>query len=94
MRTTKVQGSNTHHSVLIFTLSTCGWCRKTKELLKELNVQYEYIDIDQIDGIEQVTARAELKKYNPTASFPTVVIDKGKLIIIGYKDQEMREVFK
>ncbi|MBU0497204.1 MAG: glutaredoxin [Candidatus Thermoplasmatota archaeon] len=93
MRTTKVPGTNNNHSVLVFTLSTCGWCRKTKELLKDLNVQYEYIDLDQIDSIEQTTTRAELKKYNPRCSLPTLVIDNGKLVIIGYKDHEIREVF-
>jgi len=93
MKTTNVPGKNTSHTVLIFTLSTCGWCRKTKELLDDLDVAYDYIDMDKIDGIDQASARAELKKYNPRASYPTLVIDDGKLIIIGYKDQEIREVF-
>jgi glutaredoxin-like protein NrdH len=93
MKTEKVPGTNTSHNVKIFTLSTCGWCRKTKELLKELKVQYEYIDMDKIDGLDQATARAELKKHNPRASFPTIVIDDGKIVIIGYKDDEIRGVF-
>ena len=93
MKTEKVPGTNTTHNVKIFTLSTCGWCRKTKDLLNELKVQYEYIDMDKIDGLDQSTARAELKKHNPRASFPTIVIDDGKIVIIGYKDDEIRGVF-
>ena len=93
MKTEKVSGTNATHDVKIFTLSTCGWCRKTKELLRELNVQYEYIDIDKIDGLDQVAARDELKKHNPRASFPTLVIDDGKIVIIGHKDEEIRGVF-
>lgn len=93
MNAEKVLGTNTSHDVKIFTLSTCGWCRKTKELLKDLNVQYEYIDMDKIEGLDQTTARAELKKYNPRASYPTIVIDDGKIVIIGYKEDEIHEVF-
>ena len=93
MKTEKVPGNNTSHDVTIFTLSTCGWCRKTKELLKDLGVQYEYIDMDKIEGMEQITARAELKKHNPRASYPTIVIDDGKMVIIGFKEDEIRGVF-
>ena len=93
MKTEKVSGTNTSHDVTIFTLSTCGWCRKTKELLKDLGVQYEYIDMDKIEGMDQITARAELKKYNPRASYSTIVIDDGKMVIIGFKEDEIRGVF-
>jgi hypothetical protein len=48
--------------------------------------------MDKIDGLDQATARAELKKYNPRASYPTLVIDDGKIVIIGYKDEEIRGV--
>ena len=93
MKTEIVPGNNTSHTVTIYTLSTCGWCRKTKELLKDLGVQYEYIDMDKIEGLDQMTARAELKKYNPRASYPTLIIDEGKIVIIGFKEDEIRGVF-
>jgi len=93
MKTEKVSGTNASHDVTIFTLSTCGWCRKTKELLKDLGVKYEYIDMDKIEGMDQITARTELKKHNPRASYPTIVIDNGKMVIIGFKEDEIRGVF-
>ena len=49
--------------------------------------------MDKIDGLDQATARAELKKHNPRASFPTLVIDDGKIVIIGHKNEEIRGVF-
>ena len=39
--------------VLLFTLSTCVWCRKTKRLLEELKVAYDYIDVDLLEENEQ-----------------------------------------
>jgi glutaredoxin len=92
MKCEKVPGKNKKHSVIIFTLSTCGWCKKTKELLKALDIEYEYIDVDKLSGEELKRVRDEQNKYNPHGSFPTMVIDGGKQVIIGYKDDQIREV--
>ncbi len=91
MKFETVPGTNKTHHVRIYTLSTCGWCKKTKELLKSLNVQYEYIDVDllSVDTIEAL--RDEIKKYNPNITYPTIVIDKGKRVITGFKDDEIRQ---
>ena len=35
--------------VMLYALSTCGWCKKTKALLQELGVAYKYVDVDQLD---------------------------------------------
>lgn len=92
MKCERVPGSKKNHQVRIFTLSTCGWCKKTKELLKSLDIEYEYVDVDKLTGDDIETVRDEVKKYNPRASYPTIVIDEGKRIIIGFKDDEIREV--
>jgi glutaredoxin len=87
----KVPGSKKDHKVMIFTLSTCGWCKKTKKLLKDLDVEYEYVDIDTLSGKEREKVREELRKHNPRMSAPTVVIDDGKNVIIGFNEEEVRE---
>ena len=48
--------------------------------------QYEYVDIDVVSGEEGKRVREELKKYNPSQNVPTIVIDDGKDVIIGYKE--------
>lgn len=90
MKSQIVSGKNRNHHVKIFTLSTCGWCHKTKEMLKSLNVQYEYIDVDLLSGDEWQTVNDELKKYNPLCTFPTIIIDDGKKVIVGYKDSDIK----
>ncbi len=87
----KVPGGKKDHKVMIFTLTTCGWCKKTKNLLKDLDVEYEYVDIDTLKGEEREKVRAELRKYNPRMSAPTVIIDDGKNVIVGYDEEEVRE---
>ena len=92
MKYIKVSGTNKNHRVRLFALSTCGWCKKTKTLFESLDVAYEYVDVDQLSGDDLQEAREELRKYNPRMSHPTTVIDNGKSVIIGFKEDELREV--
>lgn len=81
-----VEGEN-KGKIMLYALSTCGWCRKTKELLNELGVEYEYIYVDLLE--DEDTAMDEVKKLNPRRSFPTLVIDDK--CIVGFKEDEIRE---
>jgi len=86
-----VPGKNKRHHVKIYTLSTCGWCKKTKELFKALDIEYEYIDIDTLTGEDIIKVNEEVKKYNPYCTYPTIVIDGGKHVILGFNDMEIKE---
>ncbi len=76
--------------VMLYALSTCGWCRRTKALLNDLGVAYDYTDVDLLKGKEQDAAIEEIKKYNPDCNFPTMVID-GDKCIVGFREDEIRE---
>jgi glutaredoxin-like protein NrdH len=76
--------------VMLFALSTCGWCRRTKALLNELGVAYDYTDVDLLQGQAQDEAMEEIKKFNPDCNFPTLVID-GKKCIVGFREDEIRK---
>jgi glutaredoxin-like protein NrdH len=76
--------------VMLYALSTCGWCRRTKALLNDLGVAYDYTDVDLLRGKEQDAAINEVKKFNPDCNFPTLVIDDQKCIV-GFKEDEIRE---
>lgn len=91
MKCVTVPGKKKNHHVKIYTLSTCGWCKKTKALLKDLDVEYEYVDVDTLSGDDYTEATEEVKKYNPHRSYPTIVIDQGKHVICGFKDNEIKE---
>jgi glutaredoxin len=87
-----VAGEKKDHKVMVYTLSTCGWCKKMKALLKDLGVEYSYVDIDQAQGEEAKQVREDLKKYNPRASAPTLVIDNGNEVVIGFDEEKVRRL--
>jgi glutaredoxin-like protein NrdH len=76
--------------IMLYALSTCGWCKKTKALLNELGVEFDYTDVDLLKGAEQDAVVAEMEKFNPSGNFPTIVFG-GKKCIIGFKEQDIRE---
>ena len=76
--------------VLLYALSTCGWCRKTKDLLGDLGVEYRYIDVDLLDSEAKSEAIKEITDWNPRCSFPTLVINNDRCIV-GYQADKIRE---
>ncbi|OGF49677.1 MAG: NrdH-redoxin [Candidatus Firestonebacteria bacterium RIFOXYA2_FULL_40_8] len=79
--------------IMLYTLSTCIWCKKTKEFLKELGVEYFYIDVDTVSGEEKEKVSEEIEKWNPAVSFPTIVID-NKESVLGFQPDEIKEKLK
>jgi glutaredoxin len=84
-----VEGKN-KGKVMLYALSTCGWCAKTKELLRELGIAFDYTFVDLLEGKEQDEAMDQVEKFNPSGSFPTVVINNQKAIV-GFREKEIRE---
>jgi len=91
MNVTHVAGKK-KGKVMLYALSTCGWCQKTKALLKELGVEYDYIDVDLLRGNEQTAVIGEVMKFNPDCNFPTMVINDSKCIV-GFKEDDIRKEF-
>jgi glutaredoxin-like protein NrdH len=89
MAVVRVPGKKAGH-IMLYALSTCGWCHKTKELLDDLGVEYDYEYVDHLHGDEKEKAVWEVSRWNPACSFPTLVIDNKKCIV-GYKENEIRE---
>ncbi|MFZ5906800.1 MAG: glutaredoxin family protein [Nitrospirota bacterium] len=73
--------------VRLYTLSTCIHCKATKALLDSHTVQYDFIDVDLIPLSERDAVLAEVRKYNPACSFPTILI--GDQIIVGFDKQAL-----
>ncbi|MDD2440093.1 MAG: glutaredoxin family protein [Methanosarcinaceae archaeon] len=76
--------------IIVYGLSTCVWCKKTKKLLSELGVEFDFVYVDRLKGAEEKEVLEEVKKYNPLLSFPTTVIE-GKTVIVGFKEKQLRE---
>ncbi len=74
----------TKEDIKVFSLSTCSHCQSTKQLLSDCTVKYDFIDVDLLDSEERKAIIADVKKFNPRCSFPTIII--GETVIVGYKE--------
>lgn len=83
-------GERKEHTVVLYALSTCIWCRKTRQLLEELQVTFDFFYLDLLEGEERRTIEQEIRKWNPAKSFPTMVIDDAEAIV-GFKPDPIRE---
>jgi glutaredoxin-like protein NrdH len=89
MKFKQVTGEN-RGKIMLFALSTCVWCKKTKKLLDQEGVTYLFADLDRLEGEEKDEAVGELKRWNPKLSFPTLVIN-DKDCIVGYKEEKIKK---
>lgn len=80
-------------SVMLYALSTCQWCNKTKQLLKDLGIDFDYVYVDLLEDNEQSDALDAMEKWNPRGSFPTLVIG-NKRCIVGFREDEIRGAFR
>ena len=92
MRIEHVEGEN-KGKIMLYALSTCGWCRKTKEFLNDLGVEYDYVFVDLLEENDQEQSKKEIMKWNPRCSFPTVVVN-DKECIVGYDETKIKEALK
>jgi glutaredoxin-like protein NrdH len=73
--------------IRVYALSTCIHCKKAKEFLDQCGVAYEPTHVDWLTGQERSDTLAEMKKFNPAQSFPTIII--GDKVIVGFKQDEI-----
>jgi len=69
------------NKVRLYTLSTCSHCKAAKRFLSEHGIEYEYTDVDLLEGKERADMIEEVRRYNPRCTFPTILI--GDEVIIG-----------
>ena len=79
--------------VMLYALSTCVWCKKTKALLDGLGIEYYYEYVDLLQDKDKEKVVKTLERWNPSRNFPTLVINDSKCIV-GFKEDEIREALE
>ena len=75
--------------VKLYSLSTCPTCKGVQKFLDEHHVKYELIEVDLLlDSGEQWVTSKELKKYNPAATYPTLIVEE---IILGLDEEAIKK---
>ena len=74
---------------MLYTLSTCVHCAATKRFLREHGIEYDYVDVDLLEGQERENIRDEVMKVSGGFRFPTIVV--GKKVILGFYEDKLKE---
>ena len=89
----RVDGSQNKRTVVLYALSTCGWCRKTRRFLESQEVAFDYIYVDLLELDERKEVLAQVRQWNPSSSFPTIVVDDSEGIV-GFREDRMMEALE
>jgi glutaredoxin-like protein NrdH len=90
MQFSKVQGEKNQHKVVLYALSTCVWCKMTKQYLKDSGVEYDYVDIDLCAEEDKQKIRQEIQSKGGPLSYPTTIID-DKVVVTGFRKDLLKE---
>ena len=75
--------------ITLYTLSTCVWCKKTKQFLQDLGIAYHFVEVDNLADEEKEKALEEMKRWNPQCSFPSMVINQAQCVV-GYDEKKIK----
>jgi glutaredoxin-like protein NrdH len=86
----KVEGQKKNHKVFIYALSTCVWCKMTKQFLKDNGVAFEYVDVDLCTDEDREKIHQDIQKHGGALSYPTTIVD-DKDLITGFRKDLLKE---
>jgi len=93
MNVQKVTGRNKAHRVLLYTISTCAWCKRTKKVLRDNGIEYEYIDVDLCDEADRKKIRGDITRRGGNLVYPTIIIDDN-ILITGFLENQIKEALR
>jgi glutaredoxin-like protein NrdH len=78
--------------LMVYALSTCPYCKRTKRFLDQHNIEYEHVDVDLLDDDKQDKVMEEIEKMTGKRAFPVVII--GTEIIVGHDEEKLKKALK
>ncbi len=79
---TKVEGENRKHTVTVYALSTCGFCKRALTFLDAHKIEYSYIYMDKVPLETKTEAKKILKdRYKQDVAFPFAVVDERESLV-------------
>ena len=76
---------------MVYALSTCVWCKKTRALLEELGIGYDYVYVDLEEEEDQNRIEEEIASFGEGIGYPTIIIN-GTECISGYIPDKIRSL--
>jgi len=73
----------------LYTLSTCVHCSAAKRFLKENDIEYDFVDVDKLDGGDREEVLSQMVKESGSMRFPTIII--GNKVVVGFYEDKLKE---
>ena len=90
MKFSKISGKKSQHKVVLYALSTCAWCKMTKQFLKDNDIEFEYVNVDLCEEEDKQKIRQHIQSKGGPLSYPTVIVDDN-VLIIGFRKDKLKE---
>ncbi len=90
MAFSKVLGKRNDHKVVVYALSTCVWCKMTKQFLQDNDIAFEFINVDLTEPEEKEQIRQQIQSKGGSLNYPTTIVDDKK-VITGFRKDQLKE---
>lgn len=85
-------GETIYDDVTVYALSTCGFCRQALKFLRENNIAFRYLYIDELAPDRKQQVKESLNDtYKKRVAFPFLIVD-GECHV-GFNSSEWKELF-
>lgn len=83
------EGTPPDEPVTIYALSTCAFCKKAIDFVKEYNLKFRWVHLDQLDLDTKRQVKAELKnRHKNLPVFPVLI--HGEKALSGFNEDKWR----
>ncbi|RLI65493.1 MAG: glutaredoxin [Promethearchaeia archaeon] len=87
-------GKVDHQDITVYALSTCGFCRRGLQFLRDRQVKFRYVYVDKIPYEVKNDLKVKLQeKFQRRVAFPFVVINDERALV-GFVQREWEEIIK
>lgn len=86
-----VPGQRNNHTITVYALSTCGFCKRALAFLNNYSFAHRYIYVDLIPLETKNEIKEALKnKFKVNIAFPFAVIDETKYLV-GFTEADWKK---
>ena len=88
---TRHEGSKNERALTVFSLSTCGFCKRALRFLENHDFSYRFIHLDEISPERKREVKDTLRaRFNTSPIFPVLLVD-GKRALTGFTEAQWRK---